>query len=231
MSNPTPYPNPLKLGILLFSEGVQLLDVAPIDMFGMLEKSYLAACNLPQTIVDSGLDIEYYFINEEGKGLNPMTGGFKINHGISDCPPLDILLIGGPNPSYRPSPSIQKFLQDQYAHVRAFMIVCTGCNPAVYSGILDHKTATAPLALLPMLKKEAPQVKWVEKRWVRDGKVWTSGAIANGMEMMAGFMREELAHKKEIVEIVLGMSDVGVRGVDFPEGANKGIPGMEMANN
>lgn len=111
------------------------------------------------------------------------------------------------------------------------MIVCTGCNPAVYSGILDHKTATAPLALLPMLKKEAPQVKWVEKRWVRDGKVWTSGAIANGMEMMAGFMREELAHKKEIVEIVLGMSDVGVRGVDFPEGANKGIPGMEMANN
>lgn len=79
MSNPTPYPNPLKLGILLFSEGVQLLDVAPIDMFGMLEKSYLAACNLPQTIVDSGLDIEYYFINEEGKGLNPMTGGFKIN--------------------------------------------------------------------------------------------------------------------------------------------------------
>ncbi|KAL8642991.1 MAG: hypothetical protein Q9228_000390 [Teloschistes exilis] len=233
MSNPTRYPNPLKLGILLFSEGVQFLDVAPIDMLGMLEKSYLAACGLPQAMVDSGLDVEYHFINEEGKGPNPMTGGFKVHvtHGISDCPPLDILLIGGPPPSYRPSASVQEFLKEQYAHVRAFMIVCTGCNPAIYSGILDHKTATAPLALLPMLKEEAPQVKWVEKRWVRDGKVWSSGAVANGMEMMAGFMREEFGHKKEIVEIVLGMSDVGVRGVDYSEGARKEMPGMEMANN
>ncbi|KAI4258979.1 MAG: hypothetical protein LQ352_000975 [Teloschistes flavicans] len=231
MSNPTPFPNPLKLGIFLCSEGVQLLDVAPIDMLGMLEKSYLAACGLPQAMIENGLDIEYYFINEEGKGPNPMTGGFKVHHGISDCPPLDILFIGGPTPSYRPSPSVQKFLQEQYAHVRAFMTVCTGCMPALFSGILDHKTATAPLGLLPMLKKEAPQVEWVEKRWKRDGKVWTSGAVANGMEMMAGFMREELEHKKEIVEIVLGMSDVSVRDVEYPEGASKGMPGLEMAEN
>ncbi|KAL8694378.1 MAG: hypothetical protein Q9218_000943 [Villophora microphyllina] len=259
MSHHNVYPTPLKLGILL-SEGVQLLDVAPIDMFGMLEKSYLTACGLPPALVEKGLDIEYYFINEEGKGPNPMTGGFKVavtvrsrilsfsdnsgvvcvsalrmltrvfpKHGINDCPPLDILLIGGPTPSYRPSPAVQKFLQEQYHHVSAFMTVCTGYILALHSGVLDHKTATAPLGLLPMLKEEAPQVKWVEKRWVRDGKVWTSGAVANGMEMMAGFMRSEFGDRKEVVEAVLGLSDYSVRGVEYPEDMKKGIPGMEVA--
>lgn len=133
-------------------------------------------------------------------------------HSIETCPPLDILLIGGPAPSYRPSEPIQRFIQKQYEYLRALLTVCTGYIPALYSGILDGKTATAPRGLLPMLKKEKPDVKWVEKRWVRDGKVWSSGAVANGMELMAGFMWEEFEEQRGLTEMMMGMADFAKRG-------------------
>lgn len=133
-------------------------------------------------------------------------------HSIETCPPLDILLIGGPAPSYRPSEPIQRFIQDQYEHLRAFLTVCTGYIPALYSGILDGKTATAPRGLLPMLKEEKPDVQWVEKRWVRDGKVWSSGAVANGMELMAGFMWDEFEEQRGLTEVMMGMADFAKRG-------------------
>ncbi|KAL8721355.1 MAG: hypothetical protein Q9181_007727 [Wetmoreana brouardii] len=160
----SPYPSPLKVGIFLASH-VQLLDVAPIDILGMLEEYWLRASGVPENLVAQALKIEYYFINEDGKGPNQMTGGFKVEvtHSITTCPPLDILLIGGPDPSYRPSPAVQQFLHTQCAHVRAFMTVCLGYIPALFSGILDGKTATAPRELLPLLSEEAPGVQWVEE--------------------------------------------------------------------
>ncbi|KAL8858070.1 MAG: hypothetical protein Q9178_005395 [Gyalolechia marmorata] len=205
--------SPLKVGVLLCSV-VQLMDVSPLDMLGMLDKHYVGGTDFSKHLVAKALDIEYCFINETGESPNPMTAGFKlaVTHSIENCPPLDILLIGGPDPSYRPSKAVQDFVQKQYEHVRALLTVCTGYLPALYSGILDGKTATAPRDLLPMLKEEKPEVKWVEKRWVRDGKVWSSGAVANGVELMASFMREEFAEQRELTEIFLEMADFAQRG-------------------
>ncbi|CAL8580329.1 hypothetical protein XPA_006057 [Xanthoria parietina] len=206
-------PSPLKVGVLLCS-ATQLMDVAPLDMLGMLDKHWVQTAQLPEYLASKALDIEYCFINETGESPHPMTGGFKlaVTHSIETCPPLDILLIGGPAPSYRPSEPIQRFIQDQYEHLRAFLTVCTGYIPALYSGILDGKTATAPRGLLPMLKEEKPDVQWVEKRWVRDGKVWSSGAVANGMELMAGFMWDEFEEQRGLTEVMMGMADFAKRG-------------------
>ncbi|KAL8659908.1 MAG: hypothetical protein Q9226_000202 [Calogaya cf. arnoldii] len=191
------------------------MDVAPLDMLGMLDKQYAQA--IPGQLAAKALDIEYYFVSETGEGPHPMTAGFKlvVTHSISTCPPLDILLIGGPVPHYRPSEPIQHFIQQQYEHVRALLTICTGYIPALYSGIFDGKTATAPKGLLPMLKEEKPDVKWVEKRWVRDGKLWSSGAISNGMDLMANFMREEFEEQRELTEMMMGMADFVMRGEDF----------------
>lgn len=104
---------------------------------------------------------------------HPWTPGFIHvckQHSIQTCPLLDVLLIGGPTLAYRPSAAVQAFLQSQYTHVHAFITVCTGYTAALFAGILDGKSATAPQGLIPGLKKGAPAVKWVEKRWVRDGK-------------------------------------------------------------
>lgn len=70
---------PLKVGILVFSEGTQLLDVAPIDLLGMLEPSWLEVGGfLPKELIARAPRFEYHFINETGEGPNQMTGGFRL---------------------------------------------------------------------------------------------------------------------------------------------------------
>ncbi|KAG7151139.1 hypothetical protein HYQ46_013108 [Verticillium longisporum] len=41
---------------------------------------------------------------------------------------------------------------------------------------------------MPKLAKTI--LAWLEKRWVRDGKLWTSGALLNGADMVSAFVRE-----------------------------------------
>ena len=137
------------------------------------------------------------------------------------CPPLDLLLVGGPEVSYRPSTAVQQFLHAQLPHLRAFFSVCTAIFSTVQMGLVKDKEATAPRGLLPMLKQLSPDTTWVEQRWCRDGKIWTSGGITNGHDMMAAYMRE--AFDRQLVELVLSMADVGERGQDYA-GPMKGMP-------
>jgi len=87
------------------------------------------------------------------------------------------------------------------------------------SGVLAQKTVTAPRLLIPGLKKQFPDVEFVEKRWWRDGKVWTSGGVTNGLDMMAAFCRLKFGSGEggEVVETVLGMADVGGREQEYED--------------
>ncbi len=54
--------------------------------------------------------------------------------------------------------------------------VCTGCILLGQSGILKGKKATAPRGMVQKLRKDFPDTTWVDdKRWVKDGNIWTSG--------------------------------------------------------
>lgn len=69
-----------------------------------------------------------------------------------------------------------------------------------------------------MLREKAPDVKWVEKRWVRDGKLWTSGALLNGLDLGTAFVEEVWGDKRELLGfLVNGGSWVG-REVDYTDG-------------
>lgn len=103
------------------------------------------------------------------------------------------------------------------------MTVCTGFLAPLHAGLLDNIHATAPRGFLETLKKDFKDVKWEEKRWVRDGKIWSSGAIMNGFEMMGEFMRERWGgvgrngegEGGKLVGFALGMSDFPRRGVEY----------------
>lgn len=58
------------------------------------------------------------------------------------------------------------------------------------AGLLEGKTATGPRMMLDMLRQQSPGTTWVPKRWVRDGKLWTSGALLNGLDMVHNFVKE-----------------------------------------
>lgn len=135
---------------------------------------------------------------------------------------MDYLVIPGPDPRYVTTPAEQEFIRAKYAEVSAVLTVCTGIMPALQSGIIAGR-ATAPRAMLPFLSQVAPDVEWVDKRWTTsdDGKLWSSGAVTNGLDMMAAFVREAGVIEPEIGNIICSIHDIGNRpqeyDTDLPE--------------
>jgi transcriptional regulator GlxA family with amidase domain len=123
-------------------------------------------------------------------------------------------MIPGPEPSYVPSPVVQEFIVTSLESVSVVLTVCTGVLPAAHSGILKGRTATGPRGLLPMLKSKFPETEWQDQRWVQDGKIWTSGGVSNGLDMMSAFMRQTWGG--EVVETILALVDVRSRGQGYP---------------
>ncbi|EJD03266.1 class I glutamine amidotransferase-like protein [Fomitiporia mediterranea MF3/22] len=215
---------PLKVGVLLCSVGVQLLDLAAVDLLAMTTPFYLKACGLPENIVNAGHDFEFRYIadvikgNKDAPTYAEVTANVKVHitDTLDSVDKLDYLVIPGPPPSYQPSAETIAFIQKHTASVHAVLIICTGILPAAFSGILSGKRATAPLGILPLLREKLPDVKWVAKRWTVDDerKIWTSGGVTNGTDLMAAFVKEL---NPQVGDLACKLADVGERGEDYPE--------------
>lgn len=131
-------------------------------------------------------------------------------HGLQNAGQLDYLLVPGPEPRYQASAAEKAFIKEQLPGLSALFGICTGTLVLTQAGVLDGVTATAPRILLPTLKQSAPDVKWTEKRWEEDGKIWTSGGITNGYDALSAFVRK--AYAPELANLVLSIADVGDRG-------------------
>lgn len=87
------------------------------------------------------------------------------------------------------TPAELAFIRKSYQECSAFLTVCGGVEAPLWAGILEGKTATAPRFLLTELRGRAKGTQWVERRWARDGKLWTSGTLLNGLDLMSAFIR------------------------------------------
>jgi transcriptional regulator GlxA family with amidase domain len=135
------------------------------------------------------------------------------------CPPLDIVLIGAYFPGYNPTESELAFIRKAHDESVAFLNICSGFIPGHLAGVLVGKTATAPRFMVPELQKQDPRTNWVEKRYVRDGKIWTSGALLNGLDLMREFILE---YWPDLARIVVSSSGIPIRDVHY-QGAD-GLP-------
>ena len=79
----TETPAPLQVGIILLSDGVQLLDVSSADILGMMQPAYLRACSLPETMIAQGVEMEFHYVTESGEGMQAMTAGFRLGVTVS----------------------------------------------------------------------------------------------------------------------------------------------------
>ncbi|KAF2654457.1 class I glutamine amidotransferase-like protein [Lophiostoma macrostomum CBS 122681] len=127
---------PLHIGILLVPP-IQLLDLAPIDLFAMLSHSYFSACNLPAPLLalalpDASLKISY--IAHTG----PSTTSAFPESTTSNTPESDLAL--GP-PALAPTT----------AHLN-LEITAALTDPAVAPGHLDILLIPGPLPDLPILE-------------------------------------------------------------------------------
>ena len=149
---------PRTLGALLYDD-FELLDLfGPLEMFGNMQGSVVV-----HTLADR-------------PGLVRSAQGPRVqaDHGLDDCPPLDLLLIPGgigtrTQVDNRP---LIEWLQTRAEQLEVAMTVCTGTALLAQAGLLDGRRATTNKMFFAWPESTWPAVRWVrEARWVEDREV------------------------------------------------------------
>ena len=209
---------PIQFGVLCIP--FQLTDVTgPLDVLSSSSIGYLQgfqqAGGYPVELAEKGVDIEFHYI---GESMEPITStaNCKIQPSTTcaDCPKLDYLLVGGPDPNWiQNMPQVfADFMRGRVDEVKAFFTTCSGGIVAAMAGVLDGKNATTNHQAVPLAKQFAPRVKWTaEKQWVVDGKFWTAGGACAGMDMFAYWVKGN--YGQDVAEAGWGALDYEPRDV------------------
>ena len=105
---------------------------------------------------------------------------------------LDYLLIPGGMGTRTEvnNKALTNFVARQAATCKVVLSVCTGSFILHSAGLLKGKNATTHFSMLDKLRG-LKDVDVVEKRFVPDGKIWTSAGVSAGMDMALELIAQE----------------------------------------
>lgn len=118
---------------------------------------------------------------------------------------------------YEPSEGELAFIRKSYDDCAAFLTICGGIEGPLKAGVLAGKTATAPAPMLPLVRELAPGTTWVKRRWARDGKLWTSGTLLNGCDLMTAFVTEYWGGPGTLMDHMVKMGGWPKRSAEFKD--------------
>lgn len=128
------------------------------------------------------------------------------------------MLIGASHVGYEPNEAELAYTRKAFDECVAFLTICAGVDALVRIGALEGKTATAPAFMIDICRKASPDTNWVTKRWARDGKIWTSGTLLNGTDMVVAFAKEFWEKDKDsLITMEIQTSGWPIRDVDFKD--------------
>lgn len=204
---------PIRFGALVYD--YQAIDVfGPTDLINSAGQELLSALRVYAPIDDATLaqapQAVFHHIGLTKDPVSLLSSHITIvpTDTVDDCPEIDILILGGPNPStFKLDPTYAEFIRRHVAAGKLLFTTCTGAFVAASAGVLDGKNATINHVEYEWVKKRFPQVKWtMEKQWVVDGNLWTASGAVAGMDMTAHWIRENFGHD---------VLTVGALGLDF----------------
>jgi transcriptional regulator GlxA family with amidase domain len=173
---------PLRIGVLIISK-VQLIDLSCIDMFSLIDKTYLTEGNFPAPLRALGRTVEIHYIGATGKGtLTTTTASLALS--LTDAytddtvaaGKLDILLIPGCFPDITPDEEGLELVRRHARSGTTILSVCSGCYVLGWSGVCEGRMVTGPRILIPALRRRFPRAWWDDgQRMVRDGNIWSCG--------------------------------------------------------
>lgn len=210
---------PLHFGCLLFD--YQAIDVlGPVDLVNSCSKTYMQTLapmtGISQETLDRAPDV---FIHHIGVTMEPVKLGSSLitivpTTTVDDCPELDILLIGGPDPfNFKLDPKHAEFIRRYVAAGKLLFATCTGALVVASTGVLDGKNATINNGIIPVVQQMHPNVKWIkEKKWIIDGNIWTGGGAIAGMDMFAHWIKE--TYGLDVLIYAAAMLDFEPRDID-----------------
>ncbi|KAI0528499.1 class I glutamine amidotransferase-like protein [Xylaria digitata] len=183
---------PITFGALVYN--YQAIDVlGPTDLINSSAQHLLRALKVYAPVDESTIsrapEVTFHHIGLTKEPVTLLSSHVTIvpTTTVDECPEIDCLLLGGPNPvDFQLDPKYAEFIRRHVASGKPLFTTCTGAYVAALAGVLDGKNATINHVEFEWVKKRFPQVKWtMEKQWVVDGNLWTgSGAVA-GMDMIA----------------------------------------------
>jgi transcriptional regulator GlxA family with amidase domain len=188
---------PIQFGALLFD--YQALDViGPLDLLNSSSKAILKPMSfyipIDDKVYEAAPEFDFHHIGETLDPVPLLTSRVTLSPTttVDTCPELDVLLIGGPDPTnFKVPPKYADFIRRHVNAGKTIFTTCTGAAVVAATGALDGKNATINNQEFHWTKKQYPKVKWTkDTKWVVDGNIWTgSGAVA-GMDMIAHWIKE-----------------------------------------
>ncbi len=174
------------IGALVYDK-FELLDYfGPMEMFGVLPDHFrihvvaqtpgsVASTQGPRVVVDQS------FEQAEGFDLLWVPGGVGTRQQVENETTLEWLRAQSDTAQYVAS-------------------VCTGSGLLAAAGLLDGRRATSNKMSFRWAESQSDKVTWLPKaRWVEDGKFWTSGGVAAGIDMalamISNIVGEEIAER------------------------------------
>lgn len=198
MTNPTPFPPTIRIGILVY-EGFE-----PIDVWGFTEAFAISRFIGTDYQSPPPYPFEILFISNEvrpaGKS-NAVPAPVKSQNGPRVAPDMfrddalrhafDLVMIPGGNTAPLLDPKHPKAVKALIAWVKAMdkrvklmTSVCTGAAVLAHSGLLDGKPAATNHAAFAWVTEFGPRVLWDNvSRWVDAGHYVTSAGVSAGTDM------------------------------------------------
>lgn len=194
--------------------------IAPFDMLSGGSKLFMEGMRMySPAITDSTVTNAPEFVFHHiglSRDLVDLTAGLivKPTCTVDDCPELDILLLGGPNPGpFVLQPRYAEFIRRHVASGKLLFTNCTGSFVAAMAGVLDGKNATNNHIEYEWVKQKYPKVNWSkDKKWVIDGNIWTASGPVAGMDMIIHWLREK--YGKEVFTWAAMNLDFEPRDID-----------------
>ena len=139
--------------------------------------------------------------------------------------------MGACQVGYNPTEAELSFIRKSYDDSVAFLTICGGVIQAAAAGVLNGTICTGPRPMLGMMKQMSPETTWVEQRYVQDGKVWTSGALLNGLDMMRAFATQTWGNEGAgcIAQFLLQLGHFPQRDVDYKDAVGPLRANREMS--
>jgi transcriptional regulator GlxA family with amidase domain len=170
----------MNFGFLLFPELEELDLVGPWEIVNVWSK-YAGGPEVCLTVSQGGGEVVC------AKGLRMIA-----DYSFADCPPLDYLLIPGGQGTRQEvgNTALLEFVRKQAKSCREVLSVCTGAFILQAAGLLEGKRATTHWGSLDRLRA-FKDVSVDERRFVRDGHVWTAAGVSAGIDLALALIAEE----------------------------------------
>jgi transcriptional regulator GlxA family with amidase domain len=174
----------MNFGFLLFNNLEELDLVGPWEMISMWSKHW----DGPENCL---------MIAQSNEPVTCFNGMIITPHAsFQNAPRLDYLLIPGGmgTRTEMKNKALNEFVAKQAEACNVVLSVCTGSLILHSAGLLSGKKATTHYSVLDTLRNLG-DIEVVEKRFVKDGKIWTSAGVSAGIDMALELIAQEAGDK------------------------------------